>query len=85
MPNQAALPRTLSPRLIQREAAAAYTCLSPTKFSELVKKGIMPRPKVVGTRKLWDVNQLDSAIDDLPSEGESIENPWDQELSRLNK
>jgi hypothetical protein len=71
MPKQGALPPTLAPRLISREAAAAYVCLSPTKFDELVKDGRMPKPKRIDTRRAWDVRALDSAIDGLADDGAS--------------
>lgn len=69
MPKQAALPPTLAPRFISREAAAAYVCLSPNKFDELVRDGRMPRAKVIDRRKVWDVRQLDAAADNIPSDG----------------
>jgi hypothetical protein len=34
MPRQTALPPTLAPRLVSREAAAAYVCVSPNTFDE---------------------------------------------------
>jgi hypothetical protein len=45
MTRQAALPPTLAPRLIGREAAAAYVSLAPNTFDELAKSGKMPRLK----------------------------------------
>ena len=71
MPKQTALPPTLPPRLITREAAAAYVCISPTTFDEMIRNGKMPRPRVIGERrKAWDVRALDAAIDNLPSDGD---------------
>jgi predicted DNA-binding transcriptional regulator AlpA len=68
MAHQKALPPTLAPRLISRQAAAAYVSVSPTTFDAMVKDGRMPRPKrLVGCRKAWDVRALDAAIDDLPN------------------
>jgi predicted DNA-binding transcriptional regulator AlpA len=67
MARQNALPPTLAPRLIRREAAAAYVSVSPTKFDEMVKKGNMPKPKrLSGRRKAGDVRELDAAVDSLP-------------------
>jgi len=69
---QVALPPTLAPRLIGREAAAAYACLSPTKFDELVKDGLLPKARqLTPYRKAWDVKELDAHIDQLPHEGEN--------------
>jgi predicted DNA-binding transcriptional regulator AlpA len=80
MASQIALPPTLAPRLIGREAAAAYLSLSPTTFDELVKTGKMPRPKILtDRRKAWDVRELDAAADALPHDGELIgaDEGWD--------
>ena len=69
MARQLALPPTLPPRLISREASAAYLNVSPTKFDEMVRNGRMPSPKrVIGRRRAWDVRELDAAIDRLPTD-----------------
>ena len=73
MPKQAALPPTLPPRLIGREAAAAYVCLSPNTFDDLVERKLMPRPRILGDkRKAWDVRELDAAADALPHDDEEL-------------
>jgi excisionase family DNA binding protein len=70
MARQTALPPTLPPRLIGREAAAAYVSVSPNTFDEMVKNGRMPHPKLLGCRRrAWDVRDLDAAIDRLPIDG----------------
>lgn len=67
MTRQVALPPTLAPRLIPREAAAAYVCVSPNTFDRMVHDGHMPRPKRLGDRRIaWDVRELDAAVDRLP-------------------
>lgn len=67
MARQIALPPNLPPRLISREAAAAYVSLSPNTFDTMVEEGRMPRPRRLGDRrKAWDVRELDSAVDSLP-------------------
>ncbi len=72
MPRMSALPPTLAPRLVGREAAAAYAGISATSFDALVQSSIMPKPKtLIGRRKVWDVRELDAAIDDLPHHGET--------------
>ena len=78
MPKQAALPFNLPPRLLSREAAAAYVCLSPTKFDQLVDDGRMPKPKLIDHRKAWDVWALNAAIDRLPDEdhGPAADATW---------
>lgn len=65
-----ALPPTLSPRLVSREAAAAYVCISPTKFDEMVRDGRMPRARRIDARKVWCVRELDGAADNLPIDGQ---------------
>ena len=79
MAQQTALPRTLAPRLISREAAAAYVSVSPTTFDEMVKDGRMPKPKrLSGRRKAWDVRALDTAVDSLPVDNNDNDNDtWD--------
>jgi predicted DNA-binding transcriptional regulator AlpA len=65
--SQIALPSVLAPRLIKREAAAAYIFVSPNTFDQMVKAGKMPRPKLLGERRIaWDVRALDRAVDILP-------------------
>jgi predicted DNA-binding transcriptional regulator AlpA len=79
MPRQDALPPTLGPRLINREAAAAYICVSPNTFDGMVREGRMPRPRLLGERRrAWDVRELDLAIDQLPLDGNNagIDETW---------
>lgn len=71
MVRQVALPPMLAPRLIGREAAAAYVCVSPNTFDAMVQDGTMPRPRLLsGRRRAWDVRALDAAVDRLPIDGE---------------
>ena len=62
--------------------AAVYLSLSPTFFGQLVERGEMPRPRVLGSRRIWDVDDLDAAFKALPREGEAAEdvNEWDAVL-----
>jgi predicted DNA-binding transcriptional regulator AlpA len=77
MARQNALPPTLAPRLISRDAAAAYVNVSPTKFDVMVRDGRMPRPKRLGgRRKAWDVRALDAAVDDL-EDSDNDNDTWD--------
>ena len=80
MARQTALPLTLAPRLIGREAAAAYLSVSPNTFDAMVKDGRMRRPKLLGgSRRAWDVRALDAAgIDRLPINGNDacIDKTW---------
>jgi predicted DNA-binding transcriptional regulator AlpA len=69
------LPPSLPPRGICREEAAAYIGVGTTSFDKLVSEGAMPRPKVIGGRRVWDVHALDRAFSALPGDGDA--NPWD--------
>lgn len=70
MTRQTALPSALPPRLISRDAAAAYICVSPTIFDEMVADGRMPAARRLTVRRIaWDVRELDSAVDRLPRLG----------------
>ena len=78
MARQVALPPTLPPRLVGREAAAAYLSVSPNTFDEMVRDGRMPPPKLLGgRRRAWDIRALDAAIDRLPIDrGRQIDASW---------
>ena len=74
MARHAALPPTLPPRLVCREAAAAYISVAPGTFDKMVEDGRMPRAKRLSEgRVAWDVRALDAAIDLLPNDGMSAE------------
>jgi predicted DNA-binding transcriptional regulator AlpA len=77
MARQNALPSTLAPRLISREAAAAYVSVSPNMFDAMVEDGRMPRPKrLSGRRNAWDVRALDAAVDALPVYDDGHDETW---------
>ncbi len=48
--------------------AAIYLSLSPSFFRRLVEQRTMPRPRKVGSRRIWDVEELDMAFKALPRE-----------------
>lgn len=62
-------------RGLNREEAAIYVGVSPSKFDELVKDGRMPGAKKIDARKIWDIRSLDLVFDELPQEGDA--NEWD--------
>jgi predicted DNA-binding transcriptional regulator AlpA len=79
MPKQAALPPTLAPRLISREASAAYICVSPNTFDDMVERKVMPKPRILGDRRrAWDVRELDAVADALPRAGDGEMVPSDE-------
>lgn len=49
--------------------AAVYLSLSPSFFRRLVDQRIMPRPRIIGGRRVWDVEELDLAFKALPRDG----------------
>lgn len=55
-------------RGLDESEAAVYLSLSPSYFREMVSKGVMPRPRVLGTRRIWDIDELDLAFKTLPRE-----------------
>lgn len=70
MKAKAAISRNLPIRRgLSESEAAVYLSLSPTCFRGLVNQRVMPRPRVVGRRRLWDVEELDLAFKLLPREG----------------
>lgn len=51
------------PRGLSRILTAQYIGVSPSTFDKLVKDGLMPRPKRVYGRVLWDIRAVDVAFD----------------------
>lgn len=67
------------PRGLSRIEAARYVGVSPTTFDRLVAEGVMPKPKAIGARRVYDRALLDSAFDaigdgELDADGP---NEWD--------
>ena len=56
-------------RGLSESEAAVYLSLSPSFFRRLVDQTIMPRPRMAGGRRIWDVEELDVAFKALPREG----------------
>lgn len=67
--------RSIVPRGLRREQAAAYVGVGVTLFDEMVADGRMPKPKCVNSRKVWDRDRLDEFFDTLPDDDAA--NPWD--------
>ncbi|MVA47757.1 hypothetical protein GOZ83_22105 [Agrobacterium vitis] len=69
-----------SQRMLNRVQAAAYVGVGVSKFDEMVNDGRMPQPRKIDARRVWDVRQIDIALDALPSEGDISYpdgNDWD--------
>lgn len=73
MPNSA-ISSSIPAICVSKSSAAAMLNLSPGKFSELVKIGSMPKPRCVGSRRLWLVAELYTCASALPSQDE--EDTW---------
>ena len=71
MARQTALPTSLPPIGATREVAAAYLSLSPSKFMELVDRRLMPSPKRVDGRLIWDLEEVRLGFKALGTEDES--------------
>ena len=56
-------------RGLSEPEAGLYIGISASKFRELVGTGIMPRPRLIGRRRVWDIDELDAAFKALPIEG----------------
>jgi predicted DNA-binding transcriptional regulator AlpA len=67
----AALPHSLAPRGLSREQAAAYVGVSTGTFDRMVADGLMPKPMSIYSRKVWDRNRIDAAMDNLSGGGEA--------------
>ncbi len=61
----------LPPRGLNREQSAAYIGISPATFDTLVANGSMPQPRMLESRRVWDVIEIDAAFDMLPHAGPS--------------
>lgn len=70
------------PRGLSRKDAAAYCGVSASTFDGLVRDGLMPCPKRLRSRVIWDRLALDRAFDALPGEGQDDGDPneWDSVL-----
>lgn len=65
---------------LSRAEAAAFIGVSAGKFDEMVVKELMPRPRLIGARKLWSRIELIAALHDLPIEPEPERaNSWDRQ------
>jgi predicted DNA-binding transcriptional regulator AlpA len=57
------------------EAAAAIGISAPT-FDKLVEERKMPKPFLIGIRKVWDVDELRAAVKALPRDDEGETDTW---------
>jgi hypothetical protein len=68
MPKDGILFKTFNPRPVRglsRQEAAEYAGVGTTLFDRLILQGKMPDGRKVEGRKIWDIRQLDQAMDEL--------------------
>lgn len=70
------LPLSCPPRGLSREQVAQYIGVSVTLFLELVGDGRMPKPKKINGRVVWDKLKVDAAFDQLPGDGDPVDDQW---------
>lgn len=56
------LPRGVTPRLLAKDAAAAYCGVTAETFEEHIRPHIAPVE--IGARRLWDIKALDLWLDE---------------------
>lgn len=64
-----ALPLGALPLGLSRAQAAAYIGVSTGLFDRLVLEGLMPAPKQLAARTVWDRRALEAAFAALPTRG----------------
>lgn len=74
-----ALPSGLHPRLLSRDAAAAYCGVSVPHFLEHVPVD----PVEIGKKKLWDRLMIDRWLDSSQNGGQILRDQWNQALDEL--
>ncbi len=67
----------MRPRGLPRMLASEYVGCSPRKFDDMVADGAMPTARLIGTKKVWDVYELDEKFGELPHV-EDLGNDWDE-------
>lgn len=60
---------------MSRTEAAEYIGVSTTLFDQMVEDGRMPRPKEIGTRRVWSRPAVESAFANLPDAAGSASLP----------
>lgn len=70
MPSKTAISARLPIRRgLGESEAAIYLSLSASFFRKLVGQGVMPKPRIAGSRRIWDIEELDAAFKARPREG----------------
>lgn len=78
-PRDFVLPPSLPPRGLSRVVAAAYIGVSVTLFDRMIENGLMPKPKRIWGRVVWDRLALDNAFAAIPNGDDKADrNFWDE-------
>ena len=60
------------PIALSGEESAIFLGMSPNLFDRLVSEGVMPCPRVFGSRKLWDADELRAAFRRVPHDTSAL-------------
>jgi len=71
------LPPSLVPFGVGRDKAAALLDIGATLFDQLVSEGLLPQPRELRGRLVWDVDEIGEFFRRIPHRGDREENPWD--------
>lgn len=71
------------PRGLSRPLAAAYVGVSESTFDKMVRERLMPKPKLIFSRLVWDRVAVDQYFEALPgdttaAQGDKAKGGWDQ-------
>jgi len=72
--SRAALP--LFARGLSIVDAARYLGIRETKFRELVQRGEVASPRMIDSKKVWDVRELDAFFESLPRADDAANDDW---------
>lgn len=67
-------------RGLSREESALYLGVSASKFDALRKEGRIGSPRLIDSRKVWDIHTLDRDFEAFPSEGDEAGEDWEATL-----
>jgi hypothetical protein len=70
------LPSSLPPRGLSRVEASAYVGVGVGLFDKLVAQRLMPKPKKIARRLVWDRFKLDEAFSALRDEDGEADDIW---------
>ncbi len=65
----------IQPRGLSRAQAATYINVSPPTFDLLVEEGVMPRPRKLRGRKVWDRLDIDAYFARIPYDDGTTADP----------